>query len=60
MWVCTHSGFPLVALPGGNVYFTNEDQTSVARGISCKQIAVEKALYDVVKAARYLVRLVDL
>jgi len=49
-----------VALPGGNVYFTNEDQTSVARGISCKKVSSKRALYDIVKAARYLIRLVDL
>jgi hypothetical protein len=58
--VCTHQGFPLVALPGGNVFFTNEDLTNADGSITCKRIDAKKALYDVVKAARYLVRLADL
>jgi hypothetical protein len=58
--VCTYEGFPLVALPGANVFFTDQDVSSVERGISCKRIDATRALYDVVKAARYLVRLVDL
>jgi hypothetical protein len=42
------------------VFFTDRDLTDHAAGISCKKISAGKALYDIVKAARYLVRLVDL
>ena len=58
--MCTHEGFPLVALPGGNVFFTDRDLTDAARGISCKRVTAGKAAYDIVKAARYLIRLVEL
>lgn len=58
--MCTHEGFPLVALPGGNVFFTDRDLTSSSSGISCKRIDAAKAVYDIVKAARYLVRLAEL
>jgi hypothetical protein len=60
VWVCTHQGFPLVALPGGNVFFSNEDLTTPDGAISCKRVDPKRAVYDVVKAARYLERLVEL
>ena len=58
--MCTHEGFPLVALPGGNVFFTDRDLTSAREGISCKRVSSTRALTTIVKAARYLARLVEL
>jgi hypothetical protein len=55
-----HQGFPLVALPGGNVFFSNEDLTTSDGAISCKQVSWEHAVYDIVKAGRYLIRLAEL
>lgn len=58
--MCTHQGFPLVALPGGNVFFSDEDLTTADGAISCKRVPWEAAAYDIVKAARYLIRLAEL
>lgn len=58
--MCTHQGFPLVTLPGANVFFSDEDLTSSDGVISCKQTTATKAVYDVVKAGRYLARLAEL
>jgi hypothetical protein len=55
--VCTHQGFPLVALPGGNVFFTDRDLSTADGAISCKRVAWEAVVWDVTKAARYLARL---
>lgn len=58
--MCTHEGFPLVTLPGANVFFTDRDLTNVSEGISCKQVSASRALYDLAKAGRYLLRLISL
>jgi hypothetical protein len=55
----------LVGLPGANVYFTDNDETTPVRpdgtrAVTCKQISAGKALYDLAKAARYLSRVVEL
>jgi hypothetical protein len=60
-----NQGFPLVGFPGANVYFTDHDATTPllpdgTRDVSCKRIPLERGLYDVAKAARYLVRLAEL
>jgi hypothetical protein len=52
-----HQGFPLVTLPGGNVFFTNEDLSTPDGVITCKQISPGRSLYDAVKAAKYLARI---
>jgi hypothetical protein len=58
-------GFPLVGLPGANVYFTDHDASTPirpdgGRDVSCKQVSIEHALYDLAKAARYLARVAEL
>jgi len=63
--VCVTDGFPLVGVPGGNVFFTNSDLSTPPRpdgsqAISCRQIPIETALYDVVKVGRWLARLAEL
>jgi hypothetical protein len=58
--VCTHQGFPLVALPGGNVFFSDEDLSTADGAITCKQVSWEHAAWDIVKAGRILVRLAGL
>lgn len=56
--MCTVQGFPLVALPGGNVFFSDHDASSGDGFITCKQISAPRAAYSIVKALKYLVRLV--
>jgi hypothetical protein len=60
-----NQGFPLVGFPGANAFFTDHDASTPllpdgTRDVSCKRLPVEHALLDVAKAARYLVRLVEL
>lgn len=49
-----------MTLPGANVFFTDEDLSTPDGLISCKRVDEGRALYDIVKAARYLVRLAEL
>lgn len=49
-----------MTLPGANVFFTDEDLSTPDGQISCKQVDPDKAAYEIFKAARYLLRLVDL
>jgi hypothetical protein len=57
-----HEGFPLVTVPGANVFYTNEDVSTPAREdgsrlISCKQDTTARGLWQITKAGRYLARL---
>jgi len=54
-----HQGFPLVALPGGNVFFSDEDLTTADGAISCKRVSWQLAGRDIVRAGRYLARLIE-
>jgi hypothetical protein len=58
--VCTHQGFPLVVLPGANIFFTDRDETSPDGVITCKPIDPARAGYDIVKVSRLLLRLAEL
>jgi len=49
-----HEGFPLVTLPGANVFYTNEDLSTPDGAIRCRQINTELELRQLYKAARYL------
>ncbi len=64
-WVCVNDGFPLVGVPGAQVYFTDHDETTPlrpdgSRAISCKPIDELGVVRKVVSAARTLGRLGEL
>lgn len=42
------------------MFFTDRDVTDASRGVHCREISPGRAVVDVVKAARYLARLIDL
>ena len=58
--MCTHQGFPLVQLPGANVFYTDEDVSTADGVITCRRSTTLEALLQITKAGRYLKRLADL
>jgi hypothetical protein len=61
--VCVSDGYPLVEVPGANVFYTDHDLSTPqrpdgSRAISCKQVSVEQALRDLYKAGTLLDKVV--
>jgi len=52
--VCTVQGYPLVGLPGANVFFSNEDATTGDGLITCKPITSSEILRDLYRASKLL------
>lgn len=54
-----HEGYPLVTLPGANVFYTDEDLTTPDGVIRCKQISTAQLIYDATKVGRWLDKLAE-
>lgn len=57
MWVCHHSGYPAVPLPGANVWFQDSDSSDPDSGVVCHQITEAELLRDVVRWGRVALRI---
>lgn len=58
--MCEHQGYPLYPLPGGNVFLTNNDESTPDGAIVCTQITTEHALRIAGEGLRWLGRLAEL
>jgi hypothetical protein len=59
-----HEGFPLVTVPGANVFYSDRDESTPPdengdQFIRCSRVTAPSALWDITKAARYLGRLAE-
>ena len=58
--MCVHHGYPLYPLPGGNIFFTAEDESTPDGVVECKPLNAYEALKDAGQGLRYLSRFAEL
>ena len=58
--MCEHFGYPLIPLPGANIFLTAQDESTPDGAIRCKRITEIEALRLAGDGARLLSRLAEL